>query len=144
MGSELNMPNLILFAACESVVIAQNNSATLVSLLSEITFGELPAVVPDNAAAPFKWSLITEWEIIPTDAGKTWEQRIRLLNARDEAKFEALTEFVTPNNKIQRTIAGLSFFPIVPGGPYHLELAYRETGQADWIRAHSYPLFVNR
>src|SRR6266536_5914459 len=77
-----SMPKLLVFAACEKVLIDQQNNVSLISVLQEAKVG-----MPDSAKekltpgakvmAAMKWDALTLW--VKTD-DKPYEQRVALFD----------------------------------------------------------------
>jgi hypothetical protein len=139
------MPRLLIFAPCEMLVVGQDNTVSLVRLLSDITLTNIPNIVPEGTAVPFRWFIFAEWSMSDEDRQQHWEQKVTLLNARNEDKFSNTAEF-DPQNQSEkhRMIAVLGFIPILAAGDYRLQIAFREIGSADWVEAHFYPIKVIR
>jgi hypothetical protein len=135
------MPKLILFAACEKVLIDQaTNGVTLISLLEEIHF-KLPTgmALPPNMALPTQWAALTVWQEESADAGIEFEQKVTLEDATGRTLLENTAKFQFQQSR-HRVVAA------VAGIPYSrkllLNLFYRTSGVPDWRHAASYPIEI--
>ena len=128
------------------VIIAKDETASIIGVLSDIVFQALPEIVADDAALSFEWHLFAIWQMPLEDRQRRWEQRIRLVNqAGQTVRIDSIAEFHAEGDKeIHRMIATVPFFPIVPAGQYHLEISFREVGQNDWTPVHRYPFTIRR
>jgi hypothetical protein len=148
------MPNLLLFVACEKVIVANDNVISLIALLQEINVQLAPSAVlpPEMKAAPMNWTILSVWERTPDDLGKSFEQKIVMYSSSNEVMFEApiaAVEFkvippATERAGQHRNIGSAGVMPVTPG-QYILKTWLREQGTTDWGNelAH-YPLKVNR
>jgi hypothetical protein len=132
------MPNLILFAACENLIISRENKVSLISLLENINIGLPPnQVIPPNASLPFNWFALTVWEKIPSDANKEFETQVEAGPLKSNiARFR----IPTPLHRVAAQIVG---FPIQLG-QMRLKAYLREVGSSDWAVVGQYPLNVQR
>ena len=59
------MPRLLLFAACERIILADDNTVSLISLLEkmEMTAHVAPGEPPPagDAMSPFSWNVLATW-----------------------------------------------------------------------------------
>jgi|SRR5208282_526148 len=144
------MPNLLLFVACEKIIVANDNVISLIALLQEINV-QLPSDV-DGKLAPMNWTILSIWERTTSDLGKSYEQKIAMHSSSNEVVFETpLLPFefqvISPAMHLatqHRTIGSTNLIPITPD-EYSLKTWLREKGATDWGSelAH-YPLKVNR
>lgn len=138
------MPTLLAFLPCRGVLVNQlDNSATLVSLLEEIQI-HLPNLrdIPPHAAAPMEWYVFTLWTREPQDEGKTFEQRVALLDPDGAELLSAITKFEFPTVH-HRIMANFMGFPIKMPGSFQIKLQLRENGDGDnWKEVSSFPLPV--
>lgn len=144
------MPQLLAFLPCEIVIINDpNQTPSLINVLIEITMGQLPDIVPENAAVPFRWCVFTQWKIAQDERARQWEQRSRMKNpAGQPIGMEHVAQFAVaggePLKAVHRMIGQLDRFPILPAGEYQLEVAIREIGTEAWIEQHDYPIIIKR
>ncbi len=139
------MPRLLLFTPCENVLISENSNVSLINVMNEVTLTpseRLPDPLPEGAATPMRWFLLSQWEILPEDIGRTFEQRITLSNDQ-RTPLEGITQFTPEQNKIlHRLIARLDHFPLIPSGNYRLKLFLRLAGEQTWQEVSSHPFNV--
>ena len=143
------MPEIITLAVCEIVVVAKDETSTLVNLLTEINLGGLPEIAQENAAIPFKWHVYALWEIPENEKRRSWEQRVRLRNNRGETvRLEHIAAFDRQGPGLEKPlhvmVAGLNGFPIIANGEYQIEVSVREVGTENWTNLRTYPLRISR
>ena len=131
------MPKLMMFAACEKVLIDQDGSVSLVCLLAELK-AEMPEpatkAIPKPAAA-MRWAAFSMWLKTETeDDEKEYEQRIALIDPSGEATgIQATTPFKFGDKTIMRNIVTILGFPIHASGRYVLRLWMQEKGHAESV-----------
>ena len=143
---KLSMPSLLTFVPCRSVIIAKDETVSIIGILSDMALHGLPPIVPDDAAIPYEWSLFAIWELSAADQQKAWEQRIRLIDQHQQTvRIDSIAAFhVEQGKEIHRMIATIPFFPIVNAGKYRLEVSFREYGTEAWQVVQTYPFSVSR
>ncbi|SRR5712692_128273 len=141
------MPKLLLFAACEKVLIDQQNNASLISLLQEVKVqvpeaGPLPA---QGTAAALKWDVLTLWLKTDDDIGKHYEQRIELFNPEDHSTDVSGTAPIPfePQKTGHRLTATIVGFPLGWSGRYTLKLWLYESGHQMQAPIAEYPIVVS-
>jgi hypothetical protein len=132
------MPYPLVFAACQHVIISQDeNNPTLISLLSEIG-GTVDVTEPPPKKglinAPLRWSVFTMWGKEPADGDKEFEQTIRFVSPTGKNHFGKSIEvmpvqFKGRTHRINLTVMTL---PVGQNGDWTLQLFVREKGAADW------------
>lgn len=124
------MPKLLLFVPCEKVLIDQQGSISIISLLQElkVQVAENGPTPPANAKAAVKWDVLTIWERTDDDFGKTYEQRIALFEPNGEpTEISAIAPIETEKGS-HRNVATIFGFPIGLAGRYALRLWLSENG----------------
>lgn len=106
--------------ACEKVIIAKDDVASLISLFSKIIL-HLPAgtEIPKNAVAPSQWAVFSIWDIEPGDENREYVLCTQMLYP-DGTQF---ADIVKQNMPIQagkrcQMIAQFVGFPIGQSGDY--------------------------
>lgn len=138
------MPNLLLFAPCQKVIInGQDNTVSLIGLLENVTVSVEDGSVSENAVAPSPWDVIVIWERLPEDMGILYDQRIQLLLADGNESLESVVQFEMAERTI-RNMLNIRGFPIGQAGSCALRLSIREanTGE-DWRVLAGYPITVS-
>jgi hypothetical protein len=138
------MPRLLLFAACEKVIVDQQNNTSLISLLQEmqIQIPETGQVPPQNATAAIKWDVLTLWSRTDNDAGKRFEQRFVLFNPAGEATAVSGSTPFDLAKSAHRNVATIYGFPIGSSGRYTLKLWLFEGGKESPQPIAEYPIDV--
>jgi hypothetical protein len=144
------MPKLLVFTPCETVIIGQNDSASLIVLLHQITFGTIPNLAdppPAGAAAQLKWNIFSQWECAENEVGQIFEHKVEMVSSANNAQiFESISDFTPEAGKpLHRMLANLVFFPLVAQGNYRLKVYLRKANQeppAAWDLRGDHPLEV--
>ncbi len=140
------MPRLILFAACEKLIVDQVNVLSLISLMQEINI-QIPAdavLPPEVKLAPMTWTILSIWEQESGDQDKEFEQRIAITLESGEIVTE--TPIVTFQMKTpqHRNIGMVVGIPIEPQS-YYIRTWLKEKHSLEWgNEVGRYPLKVNR
>jgi len=133
------MPKLLIFAACEKVLVDQaTKSVSLIALLQEVHYKVPPGVsVAQGFSLPMQWAALSLWQEEASDGGIDFEQKIVLEDATGVTLFENVTtwRFTGTNHRIIANVMGL---PV--SRRLGLNLFYRVAGVLDWILAASYPI----
>jgi hypothetical protein len=132
------MPNIVLFAPCENLIVSQEQKISLISILETINIG-LPAnqVIPPNASLPLNWFTLALWEKVPSDQDKEFECYTQAAHVRSNpAKFKMATT-------LHKVVAQILGFPLALG-PVRVKLCIREVGVGDFRTVSEYPLAVQR
>lgn len=144
------MPKLLLFAACERVIIdLRENTASLIGLVETINI-EIPLSIQEQIPAevrlPINWDILALWQKLPDESDKKFEQQILLINPGGESVLAATSPVNFEPDKIrQRNITRVMGFPVVPPGEYMLKLLVRGEGQEEaWGEVAIYPVLVSR
>jgi len=138
------MPKLLIFAACEKVIIAEDDkSVSLISLLNGLSVAIAPGTqIPANAQIPLRWSVVTLWQREPRDEGKSYEQRAQLILPNSEISFSIPAEFQL-SKPLQRNVVKVTGFPVSQAGQCVLKLSLREAGSDNqWREIADYPIQI--
>jgi hypothetical protein len=139
---------LLTFLPCEKVLYGHDQTVSLITVLSEIHFGQpTPDAfkdVPENTGAFFRWAVFTQWEREESDVeGQIYEQCIALASSSGQLSFTNVAQFAFPApTKLQRLIGNFDVIPLPPEGRYELIVKWRKAGDADWVEGDRYPLIV--
>jgi hypothetical protein len=140
------MPRLLLFAACEKLIVDQANVLSLISLLQELNI-QVPAdatLPAELKLAPMTWTILSIWEQEPGDQDKDFEQRIALTLESGEMVTEtpiAAFQMKTPQHRNIGMVVGI---PIEPKS-YYIRTWLKEKNSLEWgNEVGRYPLKVNR
>jgi len=140
------MPKLQLFAPCEKVLIDQQNTVSLISVLQElkVQVPETGPMPPANAKAAYKWDVLTEWARTDDDFGKRFEQRIALFDPAGKPTELSTTTAINTEKATNRIVATILGFPIGSLGRYTLKLWLSENGQETPQPIAEYAITVSR
>jgi len=139
------MPRLVMFAACEKVIIGQgDNSLSLIGVLHSLQINvptETGSNIPQNAALPIAWSMFTMWQREPQDEGVSYTQRVSLISPQGKILVDSSTAFVIEKDfhRITNNIIGL---PIGEDGAHILKLSIRRTTSDVWDDVSSFPMNI--
>lgn len=143
------MPKLLIFAACEKVLVDQQNNTSLITLLQEAKVG-IPVPAPGQEVPPpgakvmaaMKWDALTLWT--KTD-DKIYEQRIALFDpSGNPTGIEAAVGLDFAGKGTLRNVATVFGFPIYEMGVYLMKLWLREKGQEFGDPIAEFPITVIR
>jgi hypothetical protein len=137
------MPNLLIFAPCERVIVEQaTNTISLIALLNDVTV-PIPAggEIPMNAAAPQRWYVVSMWHRQSDESDRRFEQRVELIGPSGQTIVNAHASLTFPAGLIHRNVVTIEGFPIGLAGDYILRLSLREPDQ-EWVTRAEYPLKV--
>ena len=140
------MPRLLLFAACEKVIVDQANVISLISLLQEVNL-EIPpdvALPAEAKLAPMMWNILSIWEQEPGDQGKDFEQRIAITLESGETIVEIANAPFQMKARQHRNIGRVVGIPIEPR-LYYIRTWLKEKSDLEWgSELARYTLKVNR
>lgn len=138
------MLRLILFAACEQLIVGQNNNTSLINVL-EVINTTLLAEVPPDAAIPMKWHVVSLWQRTEdSDEPKQYEQRIDIVRADGVVIGGGAQEFTVTNDHLNfRNHLEIQGFPVGVAGTCSVKLHLREAGESnEWREAADLPILV--
>lgn len=142
------MPTLLLFAACERVIIGQeDNSLSLVSVMTGVS-AQLPFAmdqpIPENTAIPLRWYLVALWKNEPDEIGIPFDQRVTL-------ETSGGTELVHGEQKLEtqlpllRSINAMTIFPVGTIGTLTAKIFLRgKSSGSEWLQYGTFPIDVQR
>jgi len=141
------MPRLLAFLACEKVIIADDNQASIMGLLQGF---ELSAAPPANQTVvlPMQWTVFTLWEKEPDDKASQLTQRFELLAPDGTSLLQAKTETAVISEAdegkvFHRVVARLKGFP-VRGATTHTLRLLLKTGDGEYAEKSKFsiPLII--
>jgi hypothetical protein len=138
------MPRPLLFVACEKVIVAQDQTISIVSILEKM-ISNVPAsaALPEHASVPMRWSVVMVWLYEDSDKGKRFETISRLI-AQDGsiAMHTEPSEIIATSEKPRfRHVGVVDQFPVTDGDLV-LRLLIRELGTEEWQIVSEYPIEV--
>lgn len=141
------MPQLMVFAACEKVIISQDeNNPTLIALLNQIgasiTVADGVKELPATAAVSMRWNVFSLWKFLPGDAGKTFFAVVSMDSPSKRKWVTEVQEFPGDNQPFVRLVLALTQFPVSESGEWTLRLSLGEKGGAPAKEVATYPLLV--
>jgi len=140
------MPTLLLFAACEKIILDQNSVVSLISIIEELKVQVITNIpVQAGALAPIQWGVLSYWEQTSAwDQDREFEQRVALIADSGETLLENITpfKFIKPRH---RTINNMIGMPISQPGPHKLKLWIRDKSDPpkQWKEIATYPLTID-
>lgn len=147
------MPKLILLAACEKVVIDQNdNTTSLISLLEAIQVSVPESErdkLPEDAGVPVNWSLLALWQVEAGDKNKQFESRFVVRFSKvnqltlDAPSFKF--EEGKPNFRNLLRITGLPLKPLLGIDLCPIQAYIRAEGAEEWGEpVGSFPIIIRQ
>lgn len=135
------MPRLLVFAACERVIIDQaTQSVSLIGLFHDLQIG-LPAEdVPGDAVIPIRWAVFAEWLRDEGDEGETFTQESDFRSPDGKRLASASAQF-NLDKKMHRQTMNMPAFPLAGGGQYSVALFLRK-GDGERREVATWPITV--
>ena len=134
------MPKLLIFAPCEKVIVAQDNTVSMVTILEGLTVQvpkDKPA--PPDASFPMKWAILTVWQRQEGDEGKEFEEKCDLLSEQGRSLITASVKFRL-SKRFNRVVMQIVGFPLQPG-QCEIKMYIREAdATSEWKEVAEYPL----
>src|ERR1700679_895351 len=90
------MPELIVFVACEKVIIDQRTVRSLIGIFQRMQIQLQAAPLPENALSPTLWNMFALWQHTEEEIGRVFHQRVDVFTpngtmfARSEVEFKVL------------------------------------------------------
>jgi hypothetical protein len=134
------MPKLLIFAPCEKVIVAQDNTLSMVTILEELKV-QVPKdkPVPPNASFPMKWAVLTMWQRQEGEEDKEFEEKCDLLSEEGKNLITATSNFKFAK-RFHRVLIQMIGFPLQPG-QCKIKIYLRETvATSEWKEIAEYPL----
>ena len=138
------MPKLIIFAACEKVIVdSTDNTISLMTLLGDIQVWVIPGTpVPKGTEAPMHWAAFALWQRDSDDEGKTYQSRCALISASGDLLVESVAPAFEMTRVGHNNTHKFSSFPVWESGKCWLKLWLREAEGTQWAEVASYPIGV--
>ena len=139
------MPRLLLFVACEKVIVDQRtNMISLMSLLQDVNVQIPPGTPfpPSNAIIPMQWTIVSIFLAEPGDSGKQFEQRSALVNSNNVTLVHTpVAPFaLTEQYRVTSQINGM---PVGNAGRLNVKCYLREKGTNAWQEiGEGYPINI--
>ncbi len=140
------MLKLLVFLACEKVIIDKAEMASLINVLDSVTVGpDGQRDLTADAASPLHWEVFAIWR--KTDdlvSNKKYEQKIVLKGVDKKIIFEAVQPITTDNTHWNyRSQLMVGAMPIGRKGTLSLKMYLREiTPNSNWQEKGEYPLQI--
>jgi len=141
------MLKLLIYAPCEKVVEAKDNTVSLISVMESIHVNVAPDL-PADALAPIKWDVLTLWrrdENLPDDATfQEFEERTEVLRPDGVVAAGGTTSFRVSNAHLMyRSVVPLPVFPIGQPGLVWVQSQLRQRNpDTEWKEVARFPLLV--
>lgn len=141
------MPKLVLFCACEKLIVdRESNTVSLISLLEDFTVArhdEATNVDAPGVLAPIIWYGFASWEKTDEEDDTTeFEQRMTVRLPNGAVVMEARLSFRFGTQDRMRTYHPVLGFPIHIAGHCTLGLELRRHGEENFNHVASYPMRV--
>lgn len=138
------MPKILLFAACEKIIIdGKSSTPSLISIFENLEIGLAGDMeIPADTTIPTQWDVLSMWLRTPDDMEQQFEQRIHLVLPDGKEAAEAIMPFAMLNSR-QNNVANVTGFPVGQKGICSLVLSFRKAGTDDsWEKVAEYPINV--
>jgi hypothetical protein len=140
------MPKLLVFLTAERVIIAQDQTASAITIFHGIDVG-LTATPPDATPSTplplaLSWVAFAAWQREEGDDGKNFEQRVAIKLPDGDILDIGVLVF-SPAARVHRTLFSAPYFPLKGEGEYEVTLFIREQGSGHrWKKAGALPIEV--
>ena len=141
------MPHLLLFVPCERVILAEDQTVSLLTVVETLQLEVAPDhQVPEDSdlLVPFVWQAISLWTKDPDDPPQfEFEQNLQLEMPDGSVPIQlSLTTQFVPDKMNCRGIFKILGFPVVrETGTANVKLLARVGGK-DWFKAGSIPILL--
>lgn len=138
------MPNLLLFAACQKAIIAeQDQSLSVIALLSDIQIATPEgSQIPIDLRAPDKWDIVVVWARKDEDLNGKYEQLIEFVMPNGEKPITSEVEF-DMSVPLARNILNVIGIPVGQPGRCVLRLSIRPArSDEEWEQVAEYPITI--
>lgn len=142
------MIRLIIFAPCEKLIVGQDNHSSLISVIEHIKLGGVldEAELPENAGAPYKWSVLALWHReMEVPEPKEFEAKIELISPSGRSSLAGSTRFAVSNEHLNyRSVFDFPVFPIAEAGVHYLTLHCKQVDGEEFEQIGQYPIRLIR
>lgn len=118
------MPKLKLFAACEKVIIDNENNPILIILMQNVSIsllGKSSEDIPKNAVTPQSWTLFSIWETSKEEEGREFSQMVEI-KWPDKTQFKKGELKFKAEKSTQQNRVNFMGFPAGQTGPVEMLL----------------------
>lgn len=142
------MPRLLLFAACERIILADDNTVSLISLLEkmEMTAHVAPGEPPPagDAMSPFSWNALATWTREDGDQdGVFFRQRVQLVMPDGSTPIQLESPLLfSEGRQLSRGMFKIQGFPFMrDGGIAVVKLLLRPVdSETEWQEMAAWPI----
>jgi hypothetical protein len=137
------MPQLLAFVPCEKVIVSNEQSVSMISVLDTLTMA-LPAGVSalePNSMTHIRWTAVTMYRRLPEDGDTKFIQTIRLVMANGQSGGEIVSELVMTHNVV-RGMVPLETFPVGVPGECRMKLYLYKAGEPEGEPITEFPMTI--
>jgi hypothetical protein len=139
------MPRLLVFAACEKVILDSDGLVSLITIIERIEVSVPKEIeLGDHVAFPMRWQCIAIWTVSEDEIGK-YEQMTEVVASDGIVSMHTepatLVSTIRGSKTGVKMVGTLTAVPITDG-PLTLRLLWREIGGSGWTEAAAYPIDV--
>ena len=141
------MPELLMFAGCEKLLVDEMGNPSLISLLQTITV-DIPAniAVPPNILSPNQWDVVTLWRALTDDeVGAEYTQIVEVVMPEGGAMplRSQVTFALPPRNAVHRNKVHVIGIPVSVAGEVRVTLRIHRPGEPVPEQPYAvWPLFI--
>jgi hypothetical protein len=134
----------MIFAPCEKVILGQDRTASLISVLESIQI-QVNEDLPEDALAPIPWNVLSLWRRTETtETPIEFEERLQVTRPDGSAASGASTKFrVSNEHLLYRNVTHVPTFPVGrPGVVWVKNQLRRINPETEWESGSEYPVLV--
>lgn len=138
------MLKLLVYAPCEKVILANDQTVSLISIMESVKVNVVPEL-PADALAPIQWSILSLWkrdQEIPEPI--EMEERSEVFRPDGTRAAGGLSKFTVSNDHVfYRSLVQVPVFPIGLPGFVKVKCHTRQANpETEWVEFAEFPLFV--
>jgi len=138
------MLKLLIYAPCEKVIVADDQTTSIISLMESIQLNT-PDEFPVDAVLPIRWSILSLWkrdQAVPHPI--EMEERTDVVRPDGVVATGGTTKFIVTNEHLfYRTVVRVPVFPVGLPGFVQVKCRTRQTNpETEWTDFTEFPLLV--
>lgn len=100
------MPNLLIFAVCEKVIVDRAQVPSLIAIFQGFNVQLTGEPMPEKALTPIRWSVFTNWQHEPEEVGQEFTQNVEIITPSGEVFMKGVQKFKISDAQGQQSRIG--------------------------------------